>query len=133
MKGPSLPAPYANPHPRVPAFLSLALAGAILGASSVPGMKLPHVPVSFFAIHFFVYLLFGCILMWWRMSAHCPNRAGSLVQSSFIGSMYGLLDETYQQFIPGRTMDPVDWVMDVTGVVTGASLAALISLWIRRP
>ncbi len=126
-------APSAHQHPRVPALLSLTFAGMILGASSVPGMRLPHVPVSFTTIHFFVYFIFGCLLMWWRMSAPRSTRAGSLVQASFMGSIYGLLDETYQSVIPGRTSDPVDWVVDVAGIVVGSSLAALISMGARRP
>ncbi|MEF3168115.1 MAG: VanZ family protein [Deltaproteobacteria bacterium] len=126
-------APSAYQHPRVPALFSLAFAGMILGASSVPGMRLHHVPVSFTTIHFIVYFIFGCLLMWWRMSAPRSTRAGALVQASFMGSIYGLLDETYQSIIPGRTSDPVDWVVDVAGIVVGSSLAALISMGARRP
>ena len=44
-----------------------------------------------------------------------------------VAGTYGALDEWTQQFVPGRTADPIDWVADLIGAALGICLAAAIA------
>jgi len=114
------------------ALFSLAFAGTIFGASSVPGDRLPDIPVSFFTVHFFVYLVFGMLLLWWRGSIPGRSTGRILIEAGLVGTIYGLLDEIHQSFVPGRTSDPMDLVTDVAGLVTGVTIGALFLIFAKR-
>jgi VanZ family protein len=42
--------------------------------------------------------------------------------SIIIASVYGLLDEIHQSYIPGRSNDILDWVADTLGAITAVLL-----------
>jgi VanZ family protein len=42
-----------------------------------------------------------------------------LVASLIISSLYGLLDEIHQSFVPGRNSEFLDWVADSLGAAAG--------------
>lgn len=39
-----------------------------------------------------------------------------------IAALYGLSDEVHQHFVPGRRLDPADWLADCTGAAMGVWL-----------
>ena len=43
-----------------------------------------------------------------------------------LGSAYGVTDEIHQLFVPDRSCDPLDWLVDTVAVFFGASLFSLI-------
>ncbi len=45
-----------------------------------------------------------------------------LVAALFISSLYGLLDEIHQSFVPGRNSEFLDWVADSLGAAAGVLL-----------
>lgn len=116
----------------IAAAFSLAFAGTIFGASSVPGDRLPDIPVSFFTVHFFVYLVFGMLLLWWRSSIPGRSSARILIEAGLVGTIYGILDEIHQSFVPGRTSDPMDLVTDVAGLMTGISIGTFSLIFAKK-
>ena len=46
-----------------------------------------------------------------------------------IGSLYGLMDEIHQFFVPGRACDVWDWVADTLGAAMGSGAAWFVSTY----
>ena len=44
-------------------------------------------------------------------------------------SLYGISDEIHQIFVPGRTADPIDWLVDTCGAALGAFIAYVAPLF----
>ena len=63
---------------------------------------------------------------WWALGAwlHVPNAR--LISACAIASLYGILDEWHQYFVPGRHASLVDVTLDVAGAVLGIRLAVWI-------
>lgn len=62
---------------------------------------------------------------------------GAALAAILATSLYGVVDELHQSFIPGRDAAFADWVADTIGasvalVVLGLSFAALRALWENR-
>ncbi len=70
--------------------------------------------------HVVMYGPLGYFLM--RATAHHPGglRRHPLRWAIILGVLYGLSDEIHQAFVPGRTMDLLDWFADGIGVTAGA-------------
>lgn len=87
--------------------------------STVPGDRFPAVslfPHQDKVAHLFLYGTLGVCLGAGRRWGgdrlpHLALLAG--------GWLYGALDEWYQSFIPRRSPDPLDWLVDVAGVTVG--------------
>ena len=97
--------------------------------------------------HFMEYLILGAVLVpavkeWSeapRLSgggADLPEAAPGLLMAGgapaawLIGTAYAVTDEFHQSFVPGRSCEFRDIVIDSCGVLTGV-LAALLAGWIR--
>ncbi|WP_169755385.1 VanZ family protein [Dissulfurirhabdus thermomarina] len=97
----------------------IAYAGALFGASAVPGEALPDLTRIGTAVHAAAYAGFGALLFRWRATP--PARtAPAFLWAVVLASLYGLADEWHQVFVPGRTPDPMDWVADTAGAALGA-------------
>ncbi|NIA08562.1 MAG: teicoplanin resistance protein VanZ [Nitrospiraceae bacterium] len=113
--------------------LCIVYAGIIFGGSSVPGNQVPSLPVSDYLMHVFEYTVLGALLIWWRLSNTSILKGVALIQTILLGSIYGLLDEFHQYFVPGRCTDPLDWVADTIGTTIGAlSVLALFFIFVRQ-
>lgn len=78
--------------------------------------------------HFCEYLIFGALLAnAWHRTGAPPARAAWLAAAC--ASLYGITDELHQLFVPGRTADPLDWLVDTGGAAIGALVVCLV---IRR-
>jgi VanZ family protein len=97
----------------------------IFALSSLPGSAVPGHFGN--APHFFEYALLGglYLIALPRLSATW-RRIGLAV---LLASLYGVTDEFHQSFVPGRTPDIVDWLLDTAGAATGA---AVVAFWQRR-
>ena len=72
--------------------------------------------------HFVEYWMLGLLLfkgLGWFVT---PSRLATFVFLVAVGATVGALDEWYQGFIPGRSLDILDWYADVTGVAVGVAL-----------
>lgn len=79
--------------------------------------------------HFAEYLLFGATLANALRLHLTPRRA--LALAIVAASLYGVTDELHQSFVPMRSCDPADWLVDTVAAAVGA-LAVLIVLKRRR-
>lgn len=113
---------------RIPFFVFTIL---IWGGSSIPSYDIPKVfeltPDKL--IHFAEYLILGVFISRWiHFDFSHFSSLQKLILIVTIGSVVGAIDETWQSFIPGRTPDYRDWLMDVTGVL----IAGLIFYFRKR-
>lgn len=93
--------------------------------------SIPHpdiyLPVRFGdkAAHFLFYGVMGFLCaMWRRESGASVGRA--ILEAMLFVAATGALDEVHQRWIPGRSMDVLDWLADVTGGGTGAGLSVVL-------
>jgi VanZ family protein len=100
--------------------------------SSIPGSQFPQLPLSNYRLHFGVFFFFGLLLIWWRMYGLKKAPALSFFQASFIGSIYGGLDELHQHFVPNRVVDPYDWVSDTLGSLAGAGFGLFLFFFLKK-
>ena len=80
--------------------------------------KVAH--LSFYGVIGFLFAL------WRRESGDSTSRAvaGALL---FVAA-FGAFDEIHQRFIPGRSMDILDWTADVAGGMAGGTMAVFAPL-----
>ncbi len=96
-------------------LLSLLWMGLIFFLSSLSGEELATLPsISDILSHGMLYLVLGGLLYFSRQRRREPWAV-------FIAALYGLSDEFHQAFVPGRTPELKDLVVDLT-----AALAAVI-------
>ncbi len=114
----------------LPAILFMALMFAL---SSIPGGRVPRVPVSDKLMHAAMYFAF-CLLIFRGLRATCNRwlyRFAPLVALA-IASSYGVADELYQGTV-GRTVDVGDWVADTVGAAMAAVIAMVYAEVKREP
>ncbi|MBD3404413.1 hypothetical protein GF420_16095 [candidate division GN15 bacterium] len=102
----------------------------IIVASSIRDLATPQ--VRFLAldklVHFIEYSIFAFITF--RSFSHLGPRVSlnlAYLLCVLFVSIFALLDEFYQSFIPGRVMDIKDLAMDIGGAVLVATF-----FWLRR-
>lgn len=95
---------------------ALAWMGAIFGLSSLPGSA---VPGRFGTLaHFVMYAVLGALYL---IALPTPRqRWRAVIVAVALASLYGVTDEFHQSFVPGRTPDVVDWLVDTAGATTAA-------------
>ncbi len=98
-----------------------AWATVIFWFSSLTGSQVPGRYGSLG--HFGEYAIFGALIL---LALEAPDR---LLQAVALASAYGVTDEVHQLFVSGRQADPVDWLVDTLGALTGAVVLAW--LWRR--
>jgi VanZ family protein len=106
------------------ALPAIAWAAAIFFLSSQP--RLPRPPIVFAGadkvIHAAAYALLAVLLLW-AVRAREPRSA---LSCAALATLYGVLDEVHQAFVPGRLPDVFDGLADAGG----AFLVAAV--WLRR-
>lgn len=110
-------------------------AAFILLLTSIPGSDIPHVGFMSFRssdklVHASMYGVFAWLALRSLLRAGRPLRQAILVVALGI-ALFAALDEWHQQFIPGRDMDPFDWLADLTGATIG-TLVALVAPRVRE-
>lgn len=98
----------------------LSWAAVIFAMSSIPGSGLPAGRYATLA-HFLEYALLAALLYTALRLDLSAGRA--LAIAVIVASAYGFTDEVHQAFVPMRTPDPVDWVVDTLGATAGAGAA----------
>jgi len=102
----------------------------LLAATSFPTIDVPTTDVSDKTYHFTAYFGLGVLL---NLTLVFQNKYLTLKRKNafytvLIGSIYGIFDEVHQYFIPGRSMEFLDFVADFFGLV----LAVLFVLFLLR-
>lgn len=74
--------------------------------------------------HFTEFFLLGLALAN-ALRISLPLRR-AMVCAIVVASAYGVTDELHQIFVPGRTCDPMDWLVDTIAAALAAALFAFI-------
>lgn len=104
----------------------------VAGATALFGHEVDVSPVG----HFTEYLLLGAALAnalrftpWTiferNATAHPAGMLGdfpSPLVALILSSLYGISDEFHQIFTPGRSCDPMDWLVDTCAAAIGAAI-----------
>lgn len=96
-----------------------AWAAVIFGMSSIPGTNVPG-RFSYLG-HIVEYSVLGAALAW--ALAADRKGVGVVALAVAIASAYGITDEFHQSFVPLRTPDPMDWLVDTAAATAGALIA----------
>jgi len=108
---------------RIARWSAVALwAAAIFAASAMPGSNLPG-GYSVQA-HFIEYFVLSALL--YMALGVDRDRTSAILLAIVLASAYGISDEFHQSFVPMRTPDPIDWLVDTLGAATGALTAAWV-------
>jgi VanZ family protein len=96
----------------------------LLTATSFPTTSIPTMVISDKVMHFTAYFGLGILL---NLTLMFQNRYPVLkIKNAFytllIGSVYGVIDEVHQYFIPGRSMEFLDFLADFLGLVLAVIL-----------
>ncbi|MCX7834136.1 MAG: VanZ family protein [Ignavibacteria bacterium] len=91
--------------------------------SSIPGDDLPELTftISDKIIHGLIYLI-AFYLFYFSLSHLSKNniiKNKALIFSLLFATVYGLLDELHQSFVPNRDADILDFLSDFTGALIG--------------
>ncbi|WP_413083742.1 VanZ family protein [Treponema sp.] len=78
-----------------------------------------HMPAFWNADKIVHFVCFGGLCFW--MTFACRTRRISRIWIPvLIVSIYGIIDEIHQSFVPGRSCSIYDWIADTGGAVSGA-------------
>lgn len=91
------------------------------------------------AAHLTLYLVLGGLMYWALLpyarrrsarKAHTPKVQTLILTVTLIAGVYAITDELHQYFIPGRSAELRDVLIDTAGALLGALLAAqLARIW----
>lgn len=106
----------------------------ILLLTSLPAGNMPNVQINDKVIHFIAFMLLGFLL---RSALRIQGKVGFVKKYSFavsitIISIYALLDELHQMYIPGRSCDPKDWLADICGAFLGIIIVTAIRKFVHK-
>ncbi|MDR1903727.1 MAG: VanZ family protein [Treponema sp.] len=111
---------------RLPAILIIA---GIWFLSSQSILPQPKDILGFDKVqHLIVYAALSMSLGLWFSENQWKNKGRTTILLLFgIASVYGIVDEVHQYFVPGRDCNVWDWAADVLGAILGALGAAFIA------
>ncbi|MBU8933229.1 MAG: VanZ family protein [candidate division Zixibacteria bacterium] len=99
---------------------ALLYALGIIALSSIPNLATPQIRIIAVdkVAHFLEYAIFAFLIF--RSVSNLsrrPRLRWIVLLSALFLCIFALLDEIYQQYIPGRHMDVLDFVTDVGGAL----------------
>jgi VanZ family protein len=131
--------PAAQPTPnRLGVVLPLLIMAMLYWLSSLPGVPAaddPEVYAVFYwmpptvqnILHVPAYAALASAWRW-ALEAWLRHSSARVIGAGAIASVYGVLDEWHQSFVPGRFASLTDVTLDIAGAVLGVWLAAI---WFR--
>jgi hypothetical protein len=69
--------------------------------------------------HFTFYGIMGFLFVLWRREIG-RGAAAAVIWAAIFAALLGMVDEFHQQWIPGRSMDLLDWAADFLGGTAGS-------------
>ena len=84
----------------------------------------PSFPGADKIIHFGFYGVAGFLFVLWRREIG-TGAAVAVVWAAIFAALLGAVDEFHQQWIPGRSMEFIDWVADFAGGTAGGFCSAV--------
>lgn len=119
--------PKAFPWPfRLPVLLLMALSFFLSSRSRLPAM--PSFSFADKVAHFCLFaVLAACWTPWFfpgfrrAPGKNVKARLRIMLACAALASLYGIVDEVHQYFVPGRSCDIFDWIADSLGAVLGSA------------
>ena len=110
--------------PKIPALLVIFAIWVLSSQSVLP------VPKGIFGFDKFQHLLAYLVLaasfvFWFSPDQRRFHRLRTFLLLTAISSLYGVVDELHQFYVPGRDCNPWDWIADTLGALLGAGAALL--------
>ena len=100
--------------------------------TSIPNPEFgPTFPEADKIAHFGFYGVGGFLFALWRREAGA-GAAATVIWTAIFAALLGAVDEVHQQWIPGRSMDLLDWVADLAGGTAGGFCSAVAASMIPR-
>ena len=102
------------------------LAGWVAMLITLTSIPNPSFHASFLYLdklaHFGFYCVAGFLCALWRRESGRALAGATLYAIAFVAFL-GAVDEIHQQWIPGRSMEFLDWIADASGGTAGALLS----------
>lgn len=96
-----------------------------LTLTSIPNPDFgPSFPGADKVAHFGFYGIMGFLFVLWRRETG-KGAAAAVICSALFAALLGAVDEFHQQWIPGRSMELLDWAADFAGGTAGAFCSAV--------
>ena len=96
-----------------------------LTLTSIPDPEFgPSFPGADKIAHFGFYGVAGFLFVLWRREIG-TGAAMAVVWAAIFAALLGAVDEYHQQWIPGRSMDLLDWAADFGGGTAGGICSAV--------
>ena len=93
--------------------------------TSIPNPEFgPSFPGADKVAHFGFYGVMGFLFVLWRREIG-TGAAAAVVWAAIFAALLGAVDEFHQQWIPGRSMELLDWVADFAGGTAGGFCSAV--------
>lgn len=93
--------------------------------TSIPNPEFgPSFPGADKVAHFGFYGIMGFLFVLWRRETG-KGAMAAVVWAAIFAALLGAVDEFHQQWIPGRSMDLLDWVADFAGGTAGGFCSAM--------
>ncbi len=103
----------------------------ILTLTSIPNPEFgPSFPGADKLAHFGFYGVAGFLFVLWRGETG-KGVAAAMVWAAIFVALLGAVDEFHQQWIPGRSMELLDWTADLAGGTAGGLCSAVAASMIR--
>ncbi len=107
-----------------------------LTLTSIPNPEFgPLFPWADTAAHFGFYGVGGFLFVLWRRESG-KGTVPALLSAAIFAALLGAVDEFHQQWIPGRSMELLDWVADFAGGTAGgfcSSVAVSMAPFLLTP
>ena len=96
-----------------------------LTLTSIPDPEFgPSFPGADTIAHFGFYGVMGFLFVLWRREIG-TGAAVAVVWAAIFAALLGAVDEFHQQWIPGRSMELLDWAADFAGGTAGGFCSAV--------
>jgi VanZ family protein len=96
-----------------------------LTLTSIPNPEFgPSFPGADKIAHFGFYGVAGFLFVLWRREIGA-GAAAAVAWAAIFAALLGGVDEVHQQWIPGRSMDILDWAADFAGGTAGGFCSAV--------
>ena len=105
-------------------FAGILIAGSIPGARAEVGEYAPGV-----VLHSLAYA--GLATLWFLASTGTPVQRA--LRALLTIALMGALDEGVQSFLPYRTGDVRDWMIDITAATFAATVLAMLTTLVPKP
>ncbi len=93
--------------------------------TSIPNPEFgPSFPAADKVVHFVFYGVMGFLFVLWRRELGA-GAAAAVVWAAIFAALMGAVDEFHQQWIPGRSMELLDWAADFAGGTAGGFCSAV--------